>query len=177
MINKLAIALFFSGVAALMYQVLWVRMLGLVFGNTVYSVSVVLGVFMGGLALGSYFIGRYIDKKDTPLKTLAIMEGAIGVYCALTPFLFGLVMRTYVLLSQNFEFSGYEVVFSRLVFSFAILLFPTFLMGGTLPVIIKAVKNCVFSREISRAVGFFYGINTLGAALGAASRCTVPKRA
>lgn len=165
--KKLAIAFFFSGAAALVYQVLWARMLGLVFGNTTYAVSTVLAAFMGGMALGSYFMGRYAEKSGAgPLKTLAYMEAAVGLYCALTPLLFAAAGRGYILAQQSFELSAPAITMLRFVFSSAILLFPTFMMGGTLPVMTKALKAILPSEELSGAIGFFYGLNTLGAVFG-----------
>jgi len=165
--KKLALAFFFSGAAALVYQVLWARMLGLVFGNTTYAISTVLAAFMGGMALGSYFLGRYAEKSGTgPVKTLAYMEAAVGIYCALTPLLFAAARHGYVLAQQNFDLSLPAVTLLRFVLSSAILLFPTFLMGGTLPVMTKALKGILPEKELSGAIGFFYGVNTLGAVFG-----------
>jgi len=165
--KKLAIAFFFSGAAALVYQVLWARMLGLVFGNTTYAISTVLAAFMGGMALGSYFLGRYAEKSGaSPVKTLAYMEAAVGIYCALTPLLFAAAGRAYVLAQQNYELSAPAVTLLRFVLSSAILLLPTFLMGGTLPVMTKALKAILPAEELSGAIGFFYGVNTLGAVFG-----------
>ena len=59
---------FFSGMAGLIYEVLWSRQLGLVFGTTLYAVGTVLAVFMAGLALGSFLFGRLADKTDNPLR-------------------------------------------------------------------------------------------------------------
>ena len=64
----------FSGIASLIYQIVWVRMLTLVFGHTIYSVSVVLSAFMAGLGLGSYLWGRTIDKTGKPLLIYGKIE-------------------------------------------------------------------------------------------------------
>ena len=73
----------FSGVASLIYQVVWVRMLTLVFGHTIYSVSIVLSAFMAGLGLGSYLWGRTIDKAGKPLLIYGKIEILIGISAAL----------------------------------------------------------------------------------------------
>ena len=52
------VALFFSGMSALIYEIVWLRLLKLIFGDTVFAVSTLLAAFMAGLAIGSYFIGR-----------------------------------------------------------------------------------------------------------------------
>ncbi|HEY8203089.1 MAG TPA: hypothetical protein VIF81_00030, partial [Pyrinomonadaceae bacterium] len=69
-----------SGAAALIYEVLWMRMLGLVFGATTIAVSVVLAAFMGGLALGSAIGGKVAARIKNPLRTYALIEIGIGLY-------------------------------------------------------------------------------------------------
>jgi spermidine synthase len=58
-----------SGSCGLIYEIIWMKMLTLVIGNTVFSITTVLTAFMGGLALGSFPAGRFIDKIKDPLKT------------------------------------------------------------------------------------------------------------
>jgi len=70
---------FFSGISSLIYQVVWTRMLTLVFGHTIYSVSVVLSAFMAGLGLGSYLWGSTIDKGGKPLLIYGKIELLIGL--------------------------------------------------------------------------------------------------
>ena len=77
----------FSGVASLIYQIVWVRMLTLVFGHTIYSVSIVLSAFMAGLGLGSYLWGRTIDKTGKPLLIYGKIEILIGISAAFLSFL------------------------------------------------------------------------------------------
>ena len=72
----------FSGIASLIYQIVWVRMLTLVFGHTIYSVSIVLSAFMAGLGLGSYLWGRTIDKTGKPLLVYGKIEILIGISAA-----------------------------------------------------------------------------------------------
>ena len=82
---------FISGISGLVYQVIWIRQFGLVFGNTIYSSSIVIGVFMLGLGLGSYIIGSFSDNKyrqnpTTALKLYAVSEvliAALGLGIAL----------------------------------------------------------------------------------------------
>ncbi len=71
-----------SGSCGLVYEILWMKMLTLVIGNTVFSITTVLTAFMGGLALGSFLAGRFIDKIKDPLRTYGILEGGIGALCA-----------------------------------------------------------------------------------------------
>ncbi|MBI2265813.1 MAG: hypothetical protein HYU64_11650 [Armatimonadetes bacterium] len=85
---------FLSGLTGLVYQILWTRMLGLVFGHTVFAVGTVLAAFMGGLALGSFLAGKWADRPASlrtkwhcfspHLRAYGILEGLIGLYCLLT---------------------------------------------------------------------------------------------
>ncbi|MCZ6907807.1 MAG: hypothetical protein O7G28_11025 [Deltaproteobacteria bacterium] len=74
-----------SGVPALIYQIIWVRELGLIFGTTVYAVSTVLAVFFSGLALGGILFGKIVDAQNKPLPLYGFMELGIGVCGVLTP--------------------------------------------------------------------------------------------
>src|SRR5947209_19914922 len=80
---------FLSGVSGLLYEVVWARMLHLLFGDTVLAVSTVLASFMAGLALGSFWIGRYIDRRRRVLAVYAGLEAGIG----LSALLFSVVVR------------------------------------------------------------------------------------
>src|SRR5512136_1559330 len=85
-----------SGLTSLIYEVIWVRRFGLVFGVTTYAVSTVLAAFFAGLALGSYIAGRVIDRSRLhPLAIYGAMEAIIGVYALLLPLLLRLVEATY----------------------------------------------------------------------------------
>src|SRR5687767_2984180 len=81
----LAALFFLSGTSALIYQVLWLRLLGLVFGVTVYAASTVWAVFMAGLALGSVLGGRAADRVARPLIWLGVAEALIGATALATP--------------------------------------------------------------------------------------------
>src|SRR3954466_14143159 len=83
-----AVCFIFSGATALIYEVLWARMLGLVFGATTIAISAVLAAFMGGLALGSAMAGRVVDRLKQPLRAYAFIEIGIGAYALIVPLLF-----------------------------------------------------------------------------------------
>lgn len=84
----LLLVFFLSGATGLIYEVLWTRQLALIFGVTTYAVSTVLATYMGGLALGSYLVGRQVDRVRDPLRLYAVLEAGIGLYALLVPFLF-----------------------------------------------------------------------------------------
>ena len=78
-----------SGATALVYEIIWVRYLGLAFGSTTYSITTVLAAFMGGLALGSLWIGKLADRPgQRPLRVYAILEAGIGLFGLLSPLIF-----------------------------------------------------------------------------------------
>src|SRR5206468_12482558 len=79
---------FLSGATGLVYEVIWVRLTGLVFGNTSHAISVVLGAFMAGLALGSWKLGQKADQTASPLRMYGMLEVGIGVSAALVPLVF-----------------------------------------------------------------------------------------
>jgi spermidine synthase len=158
--------LFVSGATALVYEVVWLRMLGLVFGHTVYALTTILAAFMGGLGLGSYVFGRRAAGFADPIRTYGVLEIGIGVSCALTPSLFWLASRLYLGLHATLTTSYAAFSFVQFVLVFATLLVPTALMGATLPVLVQGlVRN---DRDISRTVGLLYAVNTFGAVVGVA---------
>ncbi len=98
-----------SGSCGLIYEIVWMRMLTLVIGNTVFSISTVLTAFMGGLALGSFLAGRLIDKIKDPLRTYGALEGAIGAYALLLPVLLAGTEPLFRFVYQNLDPSFYTL--------------------------------------------------------------------
>src|SRR5437879_10681700 len=74
------VCFFLSGASGLVFELVWTRQLGLVFGSTTLAISTVLSVFMGGLALGSVLAGRFADRLKHPLRAYAIAEAGGGLY-------------------------------------------------------------------------------------------------
>lgn len=139
-------------------------MLGQAFGLTIFAVSTVLTAFMAGLALGSYFFGRLIDKVKDPLFIFLLLELGIGVFALLFPILLKLLAGMYISLASLIQPGLYINSILRFVFSFLLLLIPTTLMGGTLPVLSKYyIKNL---SRLGGNVGNLYSINNLGAVAG-----------
>jgi len=155
---------FISGATGLIYEVVWTRLLTLVLGNTHYSVSTVLTTFMGGLALGSFFGGRLIDRGGKPLLIYALLEGAIGIYCFLIPHFIDASLPLFKWVYLNFQESYSLTSFFRFGVCGAILLIPASLMGATLPILGKFVSDD--PEVIGRDVGTLYAVNTLGAVAG-----------
>jgi spermidine synthase len=165
-VGVLVSCLFVSGATALVYEVVWLRMLGLVFGHTVHAITTILAVFMGGLGLGSYLFGRRAAGLPDPVRTYGYLEIGIGVYCALTPVLFWLVSHLYLGLHATLTASYTAFTLVQFVLVSVVLLVPTALMGATLPVLVQGlVRN---DAEIPRTVGTLYAVNTFGAVVGVA---------
>ncbi len=164
-LRAVLVAVFFlSGAAGLVYEVVWTRMFGIVFGNTTFAVGTVLAAFMGGLALGAWFFGQLADKSARPVLLYAVLEIGVGFYAFLLPLLLDLASELYRFAFANFgyDFAGFTVL--RAVVSFTLLLLPTALMGGTLPVLSKALVRS--SAQAGGQVGLLYAANTFGAVAG-----------
>jgi spermidine synthase len=153
-----------SGAAGLIYEVLWARMLGLVFGATTLAVSTVLAAFMGGLALGSALAGKISARIQKPLSTYGWMELGVAVYALLVPLVFRLVDHVYALIWQQLHPGYFAFSLWRFVLSGLVLLIPTTLMGATLPVLAVAVVRS--SARDSNSVTRLYACNLAGAILG-----------
>ncbi len=156
-----------SGISGLIYENVWTRMLTYVFGGTTLAVSTVLTAFLGGLALGSYLGGRYIDHFKKPLLAYGILELAIGIYGLLVPTLFSEafltpIWQTVVQMFEGVQFISYLV---RFLISVMLLAVPTVLMGATLPILSRYLTN-VRSDVVPFNVGALYTINTVGAVIG-----------
>ncbi len=154
-----------SGASALIYEVIWMRQLTLVFGSTVFATSTVLTAFMAGLALGSYYFGRKIDESNiSPLKLYAILEVGIGGFCIVWPLLLSVLTAIYVLIFQNITTEFYTLSLIRFILTFGILLIPSTLMGGTLPVLTRFFVKRL--EQLGTNIGLLYALNTFGAVIG-----------
>jgi spermidine synthase len=160
----ISIIFFFSGFAALIYQLLWMRQLGFIFGNTVFASATVLTAFMGGLGLGAHLFGRIGERLKNPLKCFAGLEWGVAVYALAMPFLFHLMQSLYGLAYRHVSENLLFLTPLRFVLAFLLLLFPTICMGGTLPVLIRGLARR--ENHFGAKFGWLYGINTLGAVAG-----------
>ncbi|HET6373529.1 MAG TPA: fused MFS/spermidine synthase, partial [Candidatus Polarisedimenticolia bacterium] len=155
---------FLSGLAALIYQVVWVRSLSLVFGGSHLAVTTVLSVFMGGLALGGFFLGARADRARRPLRLYAALEIGIASSAAVFHLLLQSYPSIYVPLARLAETNPLWLTVVRVALASLGMLVPTTLMGGTLPVLSRFVAG---SREDARGhLAFLYALNTLGAVAG-----------
>lgn len=155
-----------SGFSSLIYQVVWTRMLVLIFGSTTFATSTVLAVFMGGLALGSFVAGRYSDKIKRPFLWYGIAEAVIGVWALVVPFMFSASVPLYRVVWQQFHPTALTFGLTRFFMATIILIVPTSFMGATLPLLSRFVTSSL--AVVGKRVGTLYAVNTLGAVAGSA---------
>ena len=157
----LSAAIFFtSGFAALLYQVIWQRLLVLFSGADLYSVTIIVASFMGGMGVG-HLAGGHVADRVTPRSALLCFAGA-----ELAIALFGFFSRP---LYYDFLYNrvgGTQIAPAPLaLLLFVSLLWPTFFMGASLPLLSRALASRI--ERASSVIGVLYGVNTLGAATGA----------
>ncbi|MCB2153634.1 fused MFS/spermidine synthase [bacterium] len=163
--SLIALMFLLSGASGLIYEVVWSRQLTTLFGSTVYAISTVLTAFMGGLALGSWLLGKRADRMDRPLMFYGFLELGIAIAALAFPFL----LRIVTPIIGTFYSPGGEAAFVffslvRFVIAVVLLLIPTTLMGATLPVISRAVTHDL--HAVGKKVGGLYALNTTGAVIG-----------
>jgi len=160
----LYVLFFFSGLAALVFEVLWLRDLGLLFGNTAYATATTLSVFFLGLAAGGYVWGLGAPSLRDPLRTYAALELAV----ALSSLLYlGLLTVYRVIYEPVIDAVGHGALFRlvKLLLAAGMLFPPAFFMGGTFPVL---AEHLVRRRKRAGWTGsLLYASNTVGAAIGA----------
>ena len=158
---------FLSGATGLVYELLWVRLLYQSFGSTIQSVTTVVAAYMGGLGLGAYLLGARGDRALRPTRLYGRLEILIGLFGLVSPFVLGLAQQAYIALARGLpEGSGLSVAL-RFGLAGLVLLIPTTLMGGTLPVLTRAF-TATDRDKLRPSLGRLYGVNTLGAVLGTA---------
>jgi len=154
----LYLLVFISGFSSLVYEIVWMRALCLIYGNTARAAGVILALFMGGLALGAYAFGRWEIRR--PLRTYGLLEGLVGLWGLAATSLLEVVRRTYSTVSGM---PVAETIVQTALLALLILP-PTFMMGASLPLLLRAKSD--FARR-GLVGGLVYGINTLGGLAGA----------
>src|SRR5688500_9895749 len=148
-----------SGCAALIYEVVWFQLLQLSIGSSAVSLGVLLGIFMGGMCLGSLLLPRYIDPSQHPLRVYAYLELGIGLCGLIVLFLVPVVGDLYTKVAGT----GQANLFLRAIVAALFLIPPTLLMGATLPAIARWVEA---TPSGVAWLGYFYGGNLAGAVVG-----------
>ncbi len=156
---------FASGLCALVYQTTWLRELRLVFGASTPASAAVLAVFMGGLGFGGLVLGRRADRVARPLAFYGTLELGIALLAGISPLTIAAARHLYLATGGSATLGAAGSAVVRLLLTALVLGAATFLMGGTLPALGRAV-TAVDDRG-RRALGWIYGWNTLGAMAGA----------
>ena len=158
-----------SGAAALLYEVVWVRLLTLSMGHTARAVGIVLAAFMGGLAAGAWVAGR-IAPSMAPARTLRLyagLEAFIGACALLLPVLFALIRPLLPAVYADGA-DGPTFALTVALLSLLLLTVPTAAMGATYPLAVKWLGDRS-ERQVASYAGSLYAANTVGAAIGAAA--------
>jgi spermidine synthase len=153
-----------SGGCALVYEVVWSRLLVEVFGVTAFAVSTVLVAFMGGMAAGAAAFGRRAARVGRPLRVFALLEAGVGAYALVLPALLSGVDRVYAAVYPSLADAFFLRSAVRFVLCLAVLLVPTALMGATLPALGQSLLRK--AEGVGRGVALLYFVNTFGAAAG-----------
>lgn len=154
-----------SGACALVYETTWLREFRLLFGASTLASATVLALFIAGVGLGSRVLGPRADRHEDPLLLYLLLEAGIAVLAALSPLLLAGARFVYLGLGGSTTLGSAGATLVRLLLAAPILLPPTFLMGGTLPALARAVESR--DRPGRPYLALYYGTNTLGAVLGA----------
>jgi spermidine synthase len=162
--SAIFLCFFLSGAAGLIDQVVWSKALGLIFGHTAYAVATVLAVFMAGLASGSAWIGARSERWNRPFMAYGWMELGVAATAAIS--LAGLagVRAAYVAAYPYAAANGSALLALRFIGAAIVLFVPTFLMGGTLPVLVRGLTRN--AAELGARVSRLYWVNTAGAVVG-----------
>jgi spermidine synthase len=166
--KTLVLVLFFaSGFSGLVYEVVWMRLLSLIFGNAAYAAATVLAGFMGGMAIGGIVFGRVADRARAPLRLYGILELLVGAFALVFPFLLKALLPVYLWYARISGASYHSLSFAQAVLLVLLLLIPTTFMGGTLPLLTQHLTR--ETSVLGRNLGLLYGLNTWGAVLGCAA--------
>jgi spermidine synthase len=164
----LAALFFVSGAAGLVDQVVWLRHLGLVFGNTTLATATLLAVFLGGLGGGAWLLGRIASRLRRPLLAYGVVELGVALWAYASPTLFGWIDGAYVAVYRGAGVQPELFSLLRVALAALALVPPTMLMGASLPLLLSAAERAAGGRGGERLTALLYGVNTLGAVAGVA---------
>jgi len=160
---------FFSGFAALVYEIIWLRKIHLIFGVSSYSLATVFSTFLLGLVLGSYFGGKYIERcssMKSVAKSYAFVELGIAIFALLVPLMIFSITPVLIFF-HNLNLGLFSFNLIKFVLSAFILLIPATFIGTTFPIIMRLYTEK--RSEIKEGVSMLYFANTFGGVLGVLS--------
>lgn len=160
----IVIAFGLSGLTALLLEVIWTRVLILIFGSTVYSFAAMVSVFLLGIALGGALFGKIADRVRSPYRLLGAMQAAIAIVVLLEAATINYLPELFLRLLVVTGVEDSSLTLIKFVISFAILFPATLLSGGTFPLVSKIYTDSL--RHTGRDIGIIYSMNTVGAIVG-----------
>lgn len=156
------VLVFISGAAGLIYQVVWHKYLSLLLGAQAWATAMVLAIFLGGISLGYAVFGHWTRSKRWNLFFVySLVEMGLAFWGMSFPDLFGIAFHQ---TPRWLAVVGLENRFLDITIAVALLGFPTFLMGGTLPLLTQGLSESL--AESSKTHARIYGWNTVGACFG-----------
>jgi spermidine synthase len=161
----LAICLFVSGAAGLIYEVVWSRYLALFVGSSGIAHLVILSTFMGGLAIGARLFGPRADAAKRPLLVYVMLEVGIALAGILYPTAFEPLRALFIEAARALGGGGGAIAIAASIVAGASILPAAILMGGTTPVLLRGTG--IGDKELGRGIAAYYFINSLGAVFGA----------
>lgn len=159
--NVIVVIALISGIAALIYEISWIRPIQFVTGSTVYSLSIIFSSFMLGLSIGSFLATRMLERRRDAANLLVLVEISIAIYAVLLPSIINILPELYL---YSVAFYGNFPLFNLLNYLtvFSVLLIPTTLIGMTWPLFVELCKE----KGIASRIGKLYSANNLGAIIG-----------
>lgn len=154
-VSLVGVLFFISGIAALIYQVCWQRLLFSGMGSDSISIAIIVSVFMLGLGLGGLLGGWIVDRFPRALVLFVIIELLISIYGFLSVDILEMGIRN----------ADPQSELTVMLVALLVTVMPTTLMGMTLPILVVCLDRVV--ENVGRVTGYLYCVNTLGAALGA----------
>jgi predicted membrane-bound spermidine synthase len=155
-----------TGAASFLYEIAWIRMLTLVLGGSTHSFELMLSAFILGLALGSLYVRRRIDRIAEPIRYLGYVQLLMGVLALATIPMYGKAFDWMAFLMSMLSrteqgYVGYTLASSLICL--LVMLPATFLAGMTLPLVTLVLLK---RGHGERTIGSVYAANTVGAILG-----------
>jgi len=153
-----------SGFCALALEVLWFRTLTIVFLGTTYAFTTMLTTFLCGIALGSMYASKTVDRRRHLVSLFGTVESLIGVSCILMLTVYTWLPPILDFFKKNYNYQWGNLIAAKFALAFAVLFVPTFLFGMTFPIVVKIVAGG--RPELGWKVGRLYGANTFGGVAG-----------
>ena len=160
----LLLTVFFTNLLSLACQVIWLRKLAYLFGSTATVFSTVISVFLLGLALGALGMGRVADRSARPWRLLGLLQLGLGAWCLLSLPVFDLGRRIFLAVFPG-DLAPLPAALGKLLVVLLTMILPTLAIGAVFPLSVR-----LYGRDLGllgRDLSLVYGMDTLGAAVGA----------